>query len=153
MRVHGDQFWYRNEATYKPLEKAWGVRIVRPLAIETTRFDSICVGCMLVVVGGGMSGSEQCGISIFPLRRLRVPASRDFPQISKRKLGLFTVITQPTTALSFLPLIYLLPFSSCKLMKMGGQFALLDLPVEIICHILSFVSYRDLTHSTLVLLP
>ena len=38
---------------------------MRPLAIETTRFDSICVGCMLMVVGGGMSGSEQCGISPF----------------------------------------------------------------------------------------
>jgi hypothetical protein len=35
-------------------------------------------------------------------------------------------------------------------MKMGGQFALLDFPVEIICHILSFVSYRDLIRSTMV---
>jgi hypothetical protein len=34
--------------------------------------------------------------------------------------------------------------------KMGGQFALLGFPVEIICHILSFVSYRDLISSTLV---
>ncbi|KAF9788641.1 hypothetical protein BJ322DRAFT_1002665 [Thelephora terrestris] len=32
---------------------------------------------------------------------------------------------------------------------MGGQFALLDFPVEIICHILSFVSYRDLIRSTM----
>ena len=33
---------------------------------------------------------------------------------------------------------------------MGGQFALLDLPVEIICHIFSFVSHKDLIRSTLV---
>ncbi|KAF9652341.1 hypothetical protein BDM02DRAFT_3183732 [Thelephora ganbajun] len=31
---------------------------------------------------------------------------------------------------------------------MGGQFVLLDFPVEIICHILSFVSYKDLIRST-----
>ena len=42
--------WCRNEATYSPLEKAWGVRTACPLAIETTRFDSILVGCTLVVV-------------------------------------------------------------------------------------------------------
>jgi len=78
VRVHGDWFWCRNK-TYSPLEKAWGVRMVRPLAIETTRFDSICVGCMLVVVGGEVSRSEQCGISLFPSRRSRVPASCDFP--------------------------------------------------------------------------
>jgi hypothetical protein len=42
------------------------------------------------------------------------------------------------------------PFFSCKRMKMGGEFALLDFPVEIICHILSFVSYRDLIRSTSV---
>ena len=45
---------------------------------------------------------------------------------------------------------HLLLFSSCKTMKTGGQFALLDFPVEIICHIFSFLSCRDLVHSTLV---
>ena len=38
-------------------------------------------------------------------------------------------------------------------MKMGGQFALLDFPVEIICHILSFLSDRDLECSILVRSP
>jgi len=56
--------------------------MVRPLAIETTRFDSILVGNEQVAVGGGMSGSEQCGISLSPLPPAvfpRVPASRDGP--------------------------------------------------------------------------
>ena len=69
---HGYLVWRGNEETYNPLEKAWGVRMVRPLAIEMTRFDSIWVRCILKMVEEGVC-SEQCGISPFPLRRFRLP--------------------------------------------------------------------------------
>lgn len=141
-----------NKATYNPLEKAWGARMVRPLATEMMRFESISVGCTLVVVGGGNMWIGTMWDFAFPLRRFHVKASRDLLRISRCGLFPFTVTTQPTTASPFRPIL-LLPFSSCKSMKMGGQFALLDFPVEIICHILSFVSCRDLIHSSLVCCP
>jgi len=113
--------------------------MVRPLAIETTRFDSICVRCILVVVEEGVCVGTMWdfafSVAAFPAPRCRVskldsrPPHTQFP----------TSIPSPT---SHLP--------PHRRMKMGGQFALLDFPVEIICHILSFTSYRDLVHSALV---
>jgi hypothetical protein len=82
----------------------------------------------------------------FPVAPFPRPGFPWLPQISKFARN--SAYTANHRLLIFAP-IHLLPFSSHKPMKMGGQFALLDFPVEIICHILSFVSYRDLIHSTL----
>ena len=138
-----------NKTTYSPLEKAWGVRMVRPLAMETTRLDSICVGCMLVVVeeeDRNNVGFRLFRGGVFACRPVMVP-----PDIKVSLLGSRSLHSRPSPPLP--RPTHLLPFSSRRPMKMGGQFALLDFPVEIICHILSFVSYRDLIRSTLVRHP
>ena len=84
------------------------------------------------------------------LRSFRVPALRDAaPGYQGVCLSRFAVTILPHSLLTFAP-FHIHPLPSCTRMKTGGQFALLDFPVEIICHILAFVSYRDLIHSTLV---
>jgi hypothetical protein len=51
--------------------------MVRPLAIETTRFDSIFVGCAGVVREGGQLDRNNVGFLPFPVRSSRpgFPAS------------------------------------------------------------------------------